>query len=342
MTMALLPSACSNIAKHPLNARCEDSAAPCDQVVSLIRFQDSDIAIAAFAAQEPGSAKPVAEIIPYEPSALADADTFLTALDPTSNMTYIIANPMNGSQPWLAIWPGHGSDVHIVPNLDKQLLQLVSIDWIPSQGLIATNFTHVLKIDPDNGSFETVIALSDRDLQNGGHVTTDGSHLYVHLHDSDQYYIATVNFSTPVSIYLSLPDSMLEHTFVAMHWSFKYDSLVAMRTVSGPAYGMEVGNQSSHDAAQFEKVIEVLGIPHYTDCGLPKNNAATFVTGNFWYAALNCHDNSGSNSQSYQLTFIEMPSKNPKVIGENIFGPMYEHARFHLLRILCYIHIFTF
>jgi hypothetical protein len=118
---------------------------------------------------------------------------------------------------------------------------------------------------------------------------------------------------------------MLEHTFVAMHWSFKYDSLVAMRTVSGPLFGMEVGNQSSHDAAEFEKVVTGI-IPHYSYCGLPKNNAATFVTGNFWYAALNCEDKTGSNSQSYQLTFIEMPSKNPKVIGETIFAPMYAHA----------------
>jgi hypothetical protein len=117
---------------------------------------------------------------------LADADTFLTAFDHTNNMTYIIVNPKNDTQPWLAVWAGHGSDVHIVPNLDKQLTQLVSIDWIPSQGLVATNFTHILKINPNNGSFETVAALSDHDLQNGAHTTTDGTHLYVHLHDSDQ------------------------------------------------------------------------------------------------------------------------------------------------------------
>jgi hypothetical protein len=197
----------------------------------------------------------------------------LTALDPTTNTTYVIGNPMNGTQPWLAIWPGHGSDVMIVPNLDKQLLQLVSLNWVPSEGLIATNYTHILKIDPENGSFETLIALSDRDLQNGGHVTTDGSNLYVHLTDADQYYIATVNFSTtPASIYMSLGCSRQEHTFVGMHWSFKYDCLVAMRTASGIAYGMQVGNQSSHNAAEFVPVKEILGIPYYTDCGLPKNN----------------------------------------------------------------------
>jgi hypothetical protein len=153
----------------------------------LYTSQDSDIAIAAFQAQQPGGAKPVAEIIPFEPSALADADTFLTAFDHTNNMTYIIINPKNDTQPWLAIWPGHGPNVRIVPNLDKQLTQLVSLDWIPTQGLVATNFTHILKINPDNGSFETLSALSDQDLQNGGHTTTDGTHLYVHLHNSDQY-----------------------------------------------------------------------------------------------------------------------------------------------------------
>ena len=137
-------------------------------------LQDSDIAIAAFPAQQPGGAKPVAEVISYEPSPLADADKFLTAFDHTNNATYIIVNPSNGSQPWLAIWPVHGSDVRVVPNLDKQLTQLVSIDFMPGQGLVATNFTHILKIDPENGSFETVIALSDHDLQNGGHATTDG------------------------------------------------------------------------------------------------------------------------------------------------------------------------
>ena len=113
---------------------------------------------------------------------------------------------------------------------------------------------------------------------------------------------------------------MQEHTFVAMHWSFKYNGLVAMRTSAGLLSGMEVGNQSSLDASGFQKVVEILGMPHYTDCGLPKNNAATFVTGDYWYAALDCKDD--SNEQSYQLTFIDMPSKNPKVIGEQIFGPM--------------------
>ena len=136
-----------------------------------------------------------------------------------------------------------------------------------------------------------------------------------------RYFIATVNFSTsPVSISLSLPCSMQEHTFVAMHWSFKYNGIVAMRTSAGFLSGMEVGNQSSLDASGFQKVVEILGMPHYTDCGLPKNNAATFVTGDYWYAALDCKDD--SNDQSYQLTFIDMPSKNPKVIGEQIFGPM--------------------
>lgn len=290
-------------------------------------MQDSDIAIAAFPAQQPGGAKPVAEVISYEPSPLADADKFLTAFDHTNNATYIIVNPSNGSQPWLAIWPGHGSDVRVVPNLDKQLTQLVSIDFMPGQGLVATNFTHILKIDPENGSFETVIALSDHDLQNGGHATTDGSHLYVHLHDAGQYYIATVNFSTsPVSISLSLPNSMQSNRFLAMHWSYKYDCIVAMRSSSSIAAGMEVGNQSSLDAGQFQKVTEILGLPHYSDCGQPKNNAATFVTGNYWYAALDCSDD---NEQTYQLTFIEMTSKNPKVIGEQIFGPMCERAPYH-------------
>jgi hypothetical protein len=287
-------------------------------------LQDSDIAIAAFPAQQPGGAKPVAELIPYEPSALADADKFLTAFDHSSNATYIIVNPSNSSLPWLAVWPGHGSDVRVVPNLDKQLEQLLSMDFVPGLGLVATNATHLLVINPDNGSFETVMPLSDRGLQNSGHATTDGSHLYLHLHDGALYYIATVNFSTsPASISLSLPNSM-DNIFVAMHWSYKYNCLVAMRTSGGAVYGMQVGNQSALDAAQFEKVVEVLGVPHYTDCGLPKNNAATFVSGNYWYAALDCHD--GDNEQTYQLTFIEMTSKNPKVIGEQIFGPMYEHA----------------
>lgn len=51
---------------------------PFDQ---LILTQDSDIAIAAFQAQQPGGAKPVAEIIPFEPSALADADVHRYLLD---------------------------------------------------------------------------------------------------------------------------------------------------------------------------------------------------------------------------------------------------------------------
>ena len=59
-------------------------------------------------------------------------------------MSYIIVSPANTSLPFLAIWPGHGSDVSIVPNLDAQLKQLISIDWIPAQGLIATNVTVTL------------------------------------------------------------------------------------------------------------------------------------------------------------------------------------------------------
>jgi hypothetical protein len=294
----------------------------------MLNLQDSDIAIAEFPAQQPGGAKPVAELIPYEPSALADADIFLTAFDHSSNATYIIVNPANGSLPWLAIWPGHGSDVHVVPNLDKQLNQLVSIDFIHGLGLIATNNTHILKIDPENGSFETVMPISDRELQNGAHATTDGAHLYLHVHDSDQYYIATYNFSTsPASVSLSLPNSINNNQFYAMHWSYKYNCIVAMRSSSSIAAGMEVGNQSSVDAAQFQKVVEVLGLPHYSDCGRPKDNAHTFVTGDYWYAALDCSDD--QNGQTYGLTFIEMTSKNPKVINEQIFGPMYEHSPLH-------------
>jgi hypothetical protein len=288
----------------------------------IVSPQDSDVAIGAFPAQQPGTVKPVAEVVPYEETKLVDGDLFLSAFDHTNNMTFIIINPTNGSQPFLAIWPGQGSDVHIIPNLDPQLRQLVSIDYIPNQGLIATNFTHILRIDPETGSFETVMAISDRDLQNGGHSTTDGAQLYLHVHDGDQYYIATVNFSTkPASISLSLPASVQDHTFVAMHWSFKYNCIVAMRTSSGVAYGMEVGNQSSVDAAEFQKVVEILGLPHYGDCGLPKNNAATFVSGNFWYANLKCSP-SASNSQNTYLTFIEMTSKNPKVIEEQNFDSM--------------------
>ena len=134
-----------------------------------------------------------------------------------------------------------------------------------------------------------------------------------------------MNFSTsPVSISLSLPNSMQSNRFLSMHWSYKYDCIVAMRSASGVAAGLEVGNQSSLDAGQFQKVTEILGLPHYSDCGQPKDNAATFVTGNYWYAALDC---SNDNGQTYQLTFIEMTSKNPKVIGEQIFGPMCERAR---------------
>ena len=178
--------------------------------------------------------KPVAEVVPYQDTKLVAGDKFLTAFDHTNNMSYILVVPSNASQPYLAIWPGHGRDVHIVPNLDAQLRQLVSIDWVPAQGLIATNFTHILRINTETGAFETLIPLSDHDLQNGGHVTTDGTHLYAYLHDGDQYYIATVNFSaSPASISLSLPCSIQDHTFVAMHWSFKYGCLVAMRSHLG-------------------------------------------------------------------------------------------------------------
>ena len=49
-----------------------------------------------------------------------------------------------------------------------------------------------------------------------------------------RYYIATINFSTtPVSVSLSLPCSIQDHTLLALHWSFKYDRLVAMRTSAG-------------------------------------------------------------------------------------------------------------
>ena len=48
---------------------------------------------------------------------------------------------------------------------------------------------------------------------------------------------------------------------------------------------MEVGNQSSLDAAEFQKVKEIIG-PHYSDCGRPLSNAATFVAGDWFYAAL--------------------------------------------------------
>jgi hypothetical protein len=236
-------------------------------------------------------------------------------------MTYITVLPSNASQPLLAIWPGYGPDVHIVPNLDAELKQLRSIDWIHGQGLIATNDTHILKIDADTGSFETVMPLSDHELTNGGHATTDGAHLYLHLHDANSYWIATVNFSTaPPSMSLSVPAPMSEHFLVALHWSFKYDGIVGMRTANGILQALEVGNQSATNASDFQRVREVTG-PHYTDCGLPQGNAATFVSGDYWYAALKCSP-SASNEQGNYLTFIDMPSKNPKVIEENNFDVM--------------------
>lgn len=304
-----------------------------------LHTQDSDVAIGAFTAQQPGGVKPVAEVVPYEDTKLVDGDKFLTAFDHSNNMSFILVVPSNASQPYLAIWPGHGSDVHIVPNLDPQLRQLVSIDWIPAQGLIATNFTHILKIDTKTGSYETLIPLSDHDLQNGAHTTTDGTHLYAYLHDGDQYYIATVNFSvSPASISLSLPCSIQDHTFVAMHWSFKYDCLVAMRTSAGVFQGMEVGNQSSLDAAEFQKVKEIIG-PHYSDCGRPLSNAATFVSGDWFYAALKCSDESGREA-SY-LTFIDMPSHNPKVIEEQNFESLYVSHRFEAPSLNCTFPFFA-
>jgi hypothetical protein len=236
-------------------------------------------------------------------------------------MTYVLVNPSNATLPFLAIWPGHGSDVHIVPNLDAQLRQLMSIDWIPSQGLVATNSTHILRISPETGSFEAIMPLSDHDLQNGGHTTTDGTHLYVHLHDGEEYWIGTVNFSaTPASISLSVPASMGDHILVSMHWSFKYDRIVAMRTADGIFVALQVGNQSSVNASDFQKVREITG-PHYTDCGMPQSNSATFVSGDYWYAALKCTP-SASNEQGHYLTYIDMPSWNPKVIEENNFASM--------------------
>jgi hypothetical protein len=289
-------------------------------------LQDSDVAIGAFQAQQPGEVKPVAEVVPYGDTKLVDADKFLTAFDHTTNMTYVVVSPSNASLPFLAIWPGHGPDVHIVPNLDAQLRQLVSIDWIPSQGLIATNSTHILRINPETGSFEAITQLSDHDLQNGGHSTTDGEYLYVHLHDGEEYWIGTVNFSAvPVSVTLSVPASMGDHILVAMHWSFKYNCIVAMRTADGIFVAMQVGNQSSVNASDFQKVREITG-PHYTDCGLPQGNSATFVSGDYWYAALKCSP-SDANEQGNYLTFIDMPSRNPKVIEENNFATMYVHAR---------------
>jgi hypothetical protein len=332
---ALLRLLSWSIASSTSNARYEQLHSFCDRVRTSARSesltsvtrcllnnsQDSDIAIGAFPAQQPGVAKPVAEIIPYEDTKLADADHFLTAFDHTNNMSYIIVSPSNASLPFLAIWPGHGSDVRVVPNLDAQLKQLTSIDWIPAQGLIATNVTHVLRIDTKTGSYEAVMQLSDRDLQNGGHTTTDGTHLYVHLHDGEEYWIGTVNFTTtPVSISLSVPASMGDHILVGMHWSFKYDGLVAMRTADGIFVALQVGNQSSVNASDFQKVREITG-PHYTDCGMPQGNSATFVSGDYWYAALKCAP-SDANEQGNYLTFIDMPSWNPKVIEENNFDSM--------------------
>jgi hypothetical protein len=100
---------------------------------------------------------------------------------------------------------------------------------------------------------------------------------------------------------------------------------VAMRTSAGTFAGMEVGNQSSLDAAQFQKVREIIG-PHYSDCGRPLSNAATFVSGDWFYAALKCSDESGREG-SY-LTFIEMTSHNPKVIEEQNFESLYDSPRF--------------
>jgi hypothetical protein len=291
--------------------------------------QDSDIAIGAFTAQQPGSVKPVAEVVPYEDTKLVDGDNFLTAFDHATNMSYILVIPSNATQPYLALWPGHGSDVHIVPNLDVQLRQLQSMDFIPAQGLVATNNTHILKIDSETGAVTALAPLSDHDLQNGAHTTTDGVYLYAYLHDGDQYFIATINFSTtPVSVSLSLPCSIQDHTLLALHWSFKYDRLVAMRTSAGVFQGMEVGNQSSLDAAEFQKVKEIIG-PHYSDCGRPLSNAATFVTGDWFYAALKCSDESGREG-SY-LTFIDMPSHNPKVIEEQNFESLCDFPPFHFI-----------
>jgi hypothetical protein len=313
-------------------AAFKNDHASCDSD-SILYSQDSDIAIGAFRAQQPGEVRPVAEIVPYEDTKIVDADKFLTAFDHTNNMTYVMVTPSNATLPFLAIWPGYGSDVHVVPKLDEQLRQLVSIDYIPSHGLIATNSTHILKIDPDTGSFEAITQLSDHGLQNGGHTTTDGQYLYVHLHDGEQYWIGTVNFSAvPVSVTLSVPASMDDHILVAMHWSFKYNCIVAMRTADGIFVAMQVGNQSSVNASDFQKVREITG-PHYTDCGLPQGNSATFVSGDYWYAALKCSP-SGANEQGNYLTFIDMPSWNPKVIEENNFDTMYLRPRSRLTHVL--------
>jgi hypothetical protein len=50
-------------------------------------LQDSDVAIGAFQAQQPGGVKPVAEVIPYEDTKLIDADKFLAALESTTPAT---------------------------------------------------------------------------------------------------------------------------------------------------------------------------------------------------------------------------------------------------------------
>jgi hypothetical protein len=113
-----------------------------------------------------------------------------------------------------------------------------------------------------------------------------------------------------------------------MHWSFKYNCIVAMRTADGIFVAMQVGNQSSVNASDFQKVKEITG-PHYT------GNSATFVSGDYWYAALKCSP-SGANEQGNYLTFIDMPSRNPKVIEENNFDTMYVHTRsLHLTSAPC-------
>ncbi len=333
MTTAQLRLLCLRSVSNISNARYEKhgtihARALCDSdfIYFILSSQDSDIAIGAFQAQQPGGVKPVAEVVPYEDTKLVDGDKFLTAFDHASNMTYVMVIPSNATLPFLAIWPGHGSDVHIVPNLDVQLRQLVSIDWLPSQGLVATNSTHILRINPETGSSETIMRLSNQDLQNGGHTTTDGTYLYVHLHDGEEYWIGTFNFSAvPVSLTLSVPASMQDHILVAMHWSFKYNCIVAMRTADGIFVAMQVGNQSSLNASDFQKVREITG-PHYTDCGLPQGNSATFVSGDFWYAALKCSP-SEANEEGNYLTFIDMLSWNPKVIEEDNFDVMYVHSR---------------
>jgi hypothetical protein len=54
---------------------------------------------------------------------------------------------------------------------------------------------------------------------------------------------------------------------------------------------------------------------------MPQGNSATFVSGDYWYAALKCAP-SDANEQGNYLTFIDMPSRNPKVIEENNFETM--------------------